>query len=74
MVCTKSFVSESGIDRPRPQYKIREELRNYFDEFKDRGEVDGKQVRSLYSGFNAEKFKVPKDTDEDLPAYLVGYG
>ena len=67
----KEFCLESGIDRPRPQYKIREELRNYFDEFKDRGEVDGKQVRSLYSGFNAEKFKVPKETDDDLPAYSL---
>ena len=26
---------------------MREELRNYFDEFKDRGEVDGERVRSL---------------------------
>jgi energy-coupling factor transporter ATP-binding protein EcfA2 len=67
----KEFCSESGIDRPLPQYKIREELRNYFDEFKDRGEVDEERVRSLYLGFNAEKFKVPKDTDEDLPAFSL---
>jgi len=55
----KEYCQDSGIDRPLPQYKMREELRNYFDEFKDRGELHGKQVRSLYSGFNAEKFKVP---------------
>jgi energy-coupling factor transporter ATP-binding protein EcfA2 len=67
----KEFCSESGIDRPRPQYKIREELRNYFDEFKDRGELNGERVRSLYEGFNAEKFKAPKDTDEDLPAFSL---
>jgi energy-coupling factor transporter ATP-binding protein EcfA2 len=67
----KEFCADSGIDRPRPQYKIREELRNYFDDFKDRGEVNGKQVRSLYSGFNAEKFKMPKETDDDLPAYSL---
>ena len=67
----KEFCSESGIDRPLPQYKVREELRNYFDEFKDRGEVDGERVRSLYSGFNAEKFKVPKETDDDLPAFSL---
>jgi Family of unknown function (DUF5906) len=53
----KEFCDESGIERPMPQYKMREELRNYFDEFRDRGEVDGKRVRSLYWGFNAEKFK-----------------
>jgi hypothetical protein len=67
----KEFCADSGIDRPRPQYKIREELRNYFDDFKDRGEVNGKQVRSLYLGFNAEKFKMPKETDDDLPAYSL---
>lgn len=59
----KEFCAESGIDRPLPQYKMREELRNYFDEFKDRGELDGETVRSLYSGFNAEKFKAPKADD-----------
>ena len=55
----KEYCQESGVERPLPQYKMREELRNYFDDFKDRGELDGKQVRSLYLGFNAEKFKVP---------------
>jgi hypothetical protein len=67
----KEFCSESGIDRPLPQYKIREELRDYFDDFKDRGEVDGEQVRSLYRGFNAEKFKIPKETDDNLPAFSL---
>jgi len=67
----REFCDETGIDHPRPQYKVREELRNYFDEFKDRGEVDGERVRSLYEGFNAEKFKTPKETDEDLPAYSL---
>lgn len=66
----KEFCSDSEL-RPRPQYKIREELRNYFDDFKDRGEVDGERVRSLYLGFNAEKFKVPKETEDDLPAFSL---
>jgi energy-coupling factor transporter ATP-binding protein EcfA2 len=57
----KEYCSDSGIERPMPQYKMREELRNYFKEFKDRGEVDGEPVRSLYQGFTAEKFKVPKE-------------
>jgi adenylate kinase len=57
----KEYCAESGIERPMPQYKMREELRNYFEEFKDRGEIDGHVVRSLYQGFTANKFKVPKD-------------
>jgi len=67
----KEFCDETGIIRPLPQYKIREELRDYFDEFKDRGELDGEPVRSLYLGFNAEKFKVPKETDDHLPAFSL---
>jgi hypothetical protein len=57
----KEYCAESGIERPLPQYKMREELRNYFQEFHDRGEVDGVPVRSWYRGFTAEKFKMPKD-------------
>jgi hypothetical protein len=57
----KEYCAESGIERPIPQYKMREELRNYFKEFKDRGEIEGAPVRSLYEGFTADKFKVPKD-------------
>ena len=67
----KQFCDETGINRPLPQYKIREELRDYFDDFKDRGEINGERVRSLYQGFNAEKFKIPKDVDEDLPAFSL---
>jgi len=67
----KEFCVETGIVQARPQYKIREELRNYFDDFKDRGEVNGERVRSLYLGFNAEKFKIPKETDDDLPAFSL---
>ena len=60
----KEYCGESGIERPMPQYKMREELRNYFDEFKDRGELDGSQVRSLYTGFNADRFKEPSKRDD----------
>ena len=55
----KEFCNDTGIERPLPQYKFREELRNYFDEFKDRTLVDGEEVRSYYSGFNANKYKSP---------------
>lgn len=57
----KEFCSDSGIERPMAKYKLREELRNYFDGFKDREIVDDKTVRSVYRGFNANKFKAPKD-------------
>lgn len=67
----REFCDESGITNPRPQYKVREELRNYFDEFKDRGEIYGERARSLYVGFNAEKFKFPKEDSENLPTFSL---
>ena len=47
----KEYCSETGIDKILPQYKFREELRNYFDEFLERKEVDNVIVRSYYHGF-----------------------
>lgn len=55
----KQFCADTGIERPLPQYKVREELRNYFEEFKDRATVSGETVRSYYSGFTAKPFKAP---------------
>lgn len=55
----KEYCSETGIERQLPQYKVREELRNYFDSFHDRATVNGNAVRSYYEGFNANKFKAP---------------
>jgi hypothetical protein len=65
----KEYCAETGIDRPLPQYRIRDELRNYFDEFKLRHRVDGKEIRSVYVGFNANKFK--SVTGEDRVFSLV---
>jgi len=64
----KEYCNETGIERALPQYKMREELRNYFEEFKDRGEVEGKAVRSMYTGFSADKFKAPI---KDSPAFSL---
>lgn len=59
----KDFCLDTGINPHHilPQYKVREELRNYFDEFKDREFIDGVTVRSVYKGFSANKFKIPTD-------------
>lgn len=59
----KEYCSSTGIEKPIPQYKFREELRNYFDDFKDKAEVDGQTVRNYYSGFNAAEFKTPTSND-----------
>ena len=59
----KEYCDSTGIDKFKlPQYKVREELRNYFREFKDRHVINGETVRSYYCGFTAQPFKTPTNT------------
>lgn len=60
----KEFGADTGIERLLPQYKFREELRNYFHKFEDRAEVDGVSVRSYYSGFKKLTTPDPFKPDE----------
>jgi energy-coupling factor transporter ATP-binding protein EcfA2 len=47
----KEYCSETNIEKPLPQYKFREELKNYFREFEERTKIDGVAVRSYFKGF-----------------------
>ena len=49
--CEESMATSSML----PMFKFREELRNYFDDFKPVTRIDGKQVRSYFSGFKHKK-------------------
>lgn len=55
----KEYCEDSDIEYKLPQYKFREELKNYFEEFHDRISVDGTLKRSYYQGFTAQPFKTP---------------
>ena len=50
-VLYKEYCAETGIEKMLPQYKLREELKNYFYEFEERARIDGQNVRSYYKGF-----------------------
>lgn len=52
----RHYCDGSGITKILPMYKFREELKNYFTNFEMLARVDGKQVRSWYSGFDRKKF------------------
>ncbi len=60
----KEYCNDTGIERPLPQYKVREELRNYFDDFEEKAELDGHVARSVYLGFNASKFRSESKKDK----------
>lgn len=67
----KEYCGTTGIEKPIPQYKLREELRNYFENFADKAELDGQMVRSYYSGFNAEKFKAPAEKNDKVFSLVI---
>ena len=54
----REYCDESGLGFTMPKFKLREELKSYFEEFEERALVDGVRIRSWYSKFNADRFKV----------------
>jgi hypothetical protein len=62
----QDYCGTTGIEKPIPQYKLREEVRNYFDNFQDKIEVNGEFLRSYYSGFNADRFKQPTQESDHV--------
>ena len=68
----KKYCDESLVEFKHPRHKFREELKNYFESFHDIKRVDGKQIRSYYSGFITEKFtSVSEKQKDEKPNSLV---
>ncbi len=67
----KEYCEESFMEYKLPMYKFREELKNYFENFEPMVRIDGKQMRSWYSGFRKEKLEAPVLKKEEKPLPLV---
>lgn len=67
----KEYCEDSFMEFKLPMYKFREELKNYFENFEQLARIDGKQVRSWYSGFKREKLEPPVLKKEEKPLPLV---
>ena len=52
----KSYVDYAKVQYPYSYRVFREELKNYFDDYKDRVTIDGVRIRGYYSGFRYDKF------------------
>lgn len=61
------YCDDSRIEKRLQQFLFREELKNYFERFDKVARVDGKQIRSYYSGFLAEKFEQAEKVLEKKP-------
>jgi hypothetical protein len=53
----KTYCDEAKVPYPYPQRRFKEELKNYFRDYKERFNLEyGARVRSYYDGFRTEKF------------------
>lgn len=53
-----TYNEEAKVSYPYSRRAFREELMNYFTDYKERSEdMNGERVRSYYSGFKVDKFK-----------------
>jgi hypothetical protein len=68
----KEFCLETGIERQLPQYKVREELRNYFDSFKDRTVIDGDRGAELL--LRLHRTSIQGSGQVQRSYVLAGYG
>jgi hypothetical protein len=57
------YCDKSKVSYPQKRMEFRSELKQYFETFHDRKLVNGKQVRSYYTGFKPEPFKAPINND-----------
>lgn len=60
----KEYCDDALVEFKLPRHKFREELKTYFENFEEVGRIDGRQVRSWYSGFRLEKMETPTLTKE----------
>jgi hypothetical protein len=67
----KTFCDEGGYDWKLNLGRFRDELRNYFSHFSERGRVDGVQVWSLFTGFKTEKLSITPLEDEEPPSLVM---
>lgn len=72
----KTYCDDAKVAYPLSQRAFKEELKNYFHEYKDRfGLGDGTRARSCYVGFRTEKFEdqiIGKD-EEGSTHYVIQF-
>ena len=66
----KTYCEDTLVQFKLPMYKFREEMKNYFRTFEEEARVDGKHIRSYFSGFKTEKFFSRKSEVEEHQSWL----
>ena len=64
----RQYCDDAKLAYPFSQRVFKEELKNYFREFKERYRVEGDtRIRNYYSGFITDKFESQDDIPEEAP-------
>jgi hypothetical protein len=62
----KTYCDEALIEHKMPKYKFRDELKNYFSEFKDRHHPDDDtNLKNVFTGFRTEIFQSKTGAQQD---------
>lgn len=72
----KVYCDDAKVPYPFSQRSFKEELKNYFWDFKERFVAeDGARVRSYYSGFRTDKFEdeFKEKKEESAPKHLIKF-
>lgn len=73
----KNYCDDAKVSYPFSQRIFKEELKNYFLDYKERHTLDdGTRVRSYYIGFDVSKFEKPTDKPvvEPVKLYTINFG
>ena len=69
-----TYCNDAKVPYPFSLRVFKEELRNYFKEFKDRYVMkDDTRVRNYYQGFRIEKFEMVDETPESIPDEVITF-
>ena len=70
----KTYCDDAKVSYPYTKRVFKEELRNYFEDYKERATLeDGTRVRSYYTGFKTDKFEdqvIGKKKEEPKPKLI----
>lgn len=72
----KTYCDDAKVTFPYSQRIFKEELKNYFWDYKERFNLDdGSRVRSYYSGFRTEKFEenAVKEPEDGVKHYSIQF-
>ena len=71
----KTYVDEAKISYPLNQRNFKEELKNYFRDYKEQVTgSDGSRLRRYYSGFRTDRFEDQQETEvEESKTHLIKF-